>query len=92
MPNQSTRARVRKYVIDLRGRESRIDRNDDDTQPTARIYKLDILGAIGKKECQPIARPEADAGESGSQALHAVVKLTKTQPATLRAESAGRSA
>jgi len=73
-------------VIDLHDRESGIDRNDDDGQPAARIYKLDVLRSIGKQERQSIAAPEAGEGERCSQALDAVVKLSKTQPVAAEGE------
>jgi hypothetical protein len=73
-------------MIDLHGRESGIDRDDDDGQLAARIYKLDVTRSIGKQERQSIARPEAGEAERGSQALDAIVKLSKTQPVVAEGE------
>ena len=53
---------IREHSIDLDDRKARIDRNGDDADPAARVHEFEVLGTVGKEECQPVAGVEpADA-------------------------------
>src|SRR5580704_292572 len=83
MANQSAGSGIRQNAIDLHNRQSRIDRDNNDAQPTAGIDELDVLGPIGKQERQAIAGLKSGEGEFGSQHPYGIMELPKIQePAT----------
>src|SRR5260370_39472406 len=81
MPHQAARACVPKDVIDLHDREARVDRNADDAESAARVNELEVLGAIGKQECQPVTGVEPASGERRRHTHDAAVELAKSEPA-----------
>ncbi len=81
MPHQPARARVLEHLIDLHDRKARVDRNDNDAEPAARVHQFEVLGTIGKEERQPVASVEPAPRERRRQTHDAVVKLAKRQPA-----------
>jgi hypothetical protein len=78
MPDEATRAGVGQHVIDFDRRQSCINWDGNDSQPTARIHQLDVLGAVGQEKSQAVSWPETSLREYSGQLSNTIVKLQKS--------------
>ena len=62
MANQAAGFGIGQDVVDFFGRESRVQRNYNHSEPGAGINELDVIGLVGKEKGQPIAGLKAMPG------------------------------
>jgi hypothetical protein len=68
---------VRKHLTDFHLGKPCVKRNRNDSQPSAGIQKLDVLGAIGEEESKSVPSLKAMSAERGGYGRNAGVELPK---------------
>jgi len=77
VPNEAPRAGVGEYPIDLgRGRPG-VHRYRNQTQPTAGIYQLEVLGFVGEEHGQPVARTKPMSAKPCGDGDDTIAELSK---------------
>src|SRR4051794_27551970 len=79
MPNQTPRARIGEHAIDLGRRRPGIDGHGNHAQPAAGIDQLEVLGLVGEKDGEPVARAEPLPVERRGKSTDTIVKLSKAR-------------
>ena len=78
MPDETARAGVGQHVIDFDGRQPCINWDGNDSQPTARIHQLDIVGSVGQEKSQAVSRHETSLSECSRPPFNTIVELHKS--------------
>src|SRR3954454_23664510 len=79
MPNQTPRAGIGEHAIDLSRRRPRVDGHRNYAEPAADIYQLEVLGLVGEKDGEPVARAETLSVECRGNSTDTIVKLSKAR-------------
>src|ERR1700722_5891385 len=77
--NNPARARVGQHIINLGDGKTDVDGNGNHAEPTARINEFDIFGRVGKQDGEAISLLETGTAQSGSESMHAIMKLGKSE-------------
>ena len=84
MEDEADESRVLVEVLQLAGRVAVVDVDRHGPDLEASEHALDVLGAVGELEADPIAGADAGTFEVVSKAVGALVQLGVTEPASAR--------
>ena len=84
MEDEAGQSRVLVEILQLAGRVAVVDVDRHGTDLEACEHSLDVLGAVGQLQADPIAGADAGTSEVVGKAVGALVQLGVTEPASAR--------